>query len=71
MLALETIKQLCHEVLFWYCFGFDVNYLHGEGYYPMRRARVTIMSTCCTKVEQARKNMLFKNPKESRQQDQK
>ena len=55
----------------WFCFGFDVNYLHSEGYYPIRRTLVTTMSTRCTKGKQSRKNMFFKYQKDNRQQDQK
>ena len=46
-----------------YCFGFDVNYLHSWGYYPMRRTLVTKMSTRCSKGKQYCKNIFFSNIK--------
>ena len=53
-------------------FGFDMNYLHIVGYYAMKRALVTTMSTRFTTGKQSRKNiMFFKYRKDNRQQDQK
>ena len=41
------------------------------GYYPVKRALVTTMSTRCTTGKKSRKNMFFKYRKDNRQHDQK
>ena len=53
------------------CFIFGVSYLHSGGYYPMKRALVTTMSTRYTAGKQSCKNIFFKYRKDNRQQDQK